>query len=139
VARFPPTSVADRVRQRHHVVMSKEARTALVDEFAHCVAAQGQAIAKGDAASGNTFAKRYVAAFQMLRLHGDCGRDALAVLLSDPRADVRVMAAAFLLRHCEAKARAVLETEVMGGGMAAFGAAQALRRWKEGTWTLDPA
>jgi hypothetical protein len=119
--------------------MSKEARAALVDEFAHCVVAQGQAIAKGDAPSGNAFAKRYVAAFQTLRLQGDCSRDALAVLLSDPRAEVRVMAAAFSLRHCEAKVRAVLETEVMGGGMAALGAAQALRRWKEGTWTLDPA
>jgi hypothetical protein len=95
----------------------------------------GESIAPED----SIFAKRYVAAFQMLRLHGDCGRDALAVLLSDPRADVRVMAAAFLLRHCEAKARAVLETEVMVGGVAAFGAAQTLRRWKEGTWTLDPA
>jgi hypothetical protein len=70
VARFPLVSVADHARQRHHAVMSKEARTELVDEFAHCVVAQGQAIAKGDAASGNTFAKRYVAAFQMLRLQG---------------------------------------------------------------------
>jgi hypothetical protein len=51
----------------------------------------GESIAPED----SIFAKRYVAAFQMLRLHGDCGRDALAVLLSDPRADVRVMAAAF--------------------------------------------
>jgi hypothetical protein len=109
-----------------------------VNEFARSVAAQSEAIAMGDATIGNGFAKRYIAAFEKLRDHGDAGRDALAALLSHPRADVRVMAAAFLLRHCEARARAVLESEATGEGLTAFGAAQALQRWKEGTWSLDP-
>lgn len=112
--------------------------TELVKEFAHCVVAQSEAIAKSDPNSGNKFAKRYIAAFQELRSHGDEGREALAVLLTDNRSDVRVMAAAYLLRHCESRARAVLEAEAKGTSFVAFGAAQALQRWTEGTWALDP-
>lgn len=109
----------------------------LVTEFANCVAAQNEAIVKGDSASGNRFAKRYIAAFKGLQAGGNEGRDALAVLFSDQRPEVRVMAAAYLLRHCEQEARGVLEAEAKNKGLIAFGAAQTLRRWDEGTWALD--
>jgi Domain of unknown function (DUF2019) len=111
---------------------------ALVREFADCVVWQSRAVAKGDARTGNKYAKRYITAFNELRASGDEGRNALAALLSDERAEVRVMAAAFLLRHCGQKAIAVLESEAKGTGPTAFGAAQALARWKDGTWALDP-
>jgi hypothetical protein len=110
----------------------------LVKEFADCVAAQAAAIAEADPIRGNKFAKRYIAAFEKLRSTGDRGRDALAELLEDGRQEVRVMAAAYLLRHCEDRARTVLEAESRGSGLVAFGAAQALQRWKEGKWALDP-
>jgi hypothetical protein len=48
------------------------------------------------------------------------------------------MAATFLLRHCGETARRVLEAEATKDGLIAFGAEQALRRWEEGTWMLDP-
>ncbi len=111
----------------------------LVKKFAESVAAQSEAISKGDSALGNKYAKRYMAAFTKLRSFGDEGRDELAVLLTNERADVRVMAAAYLLRHCGDRARAVLESEAKGKGIVAFGAAQALQRWSEGAWNLDPA
>lgn len=110
----------------------------IVREFADSVVAQNVAIAKGDATSGNRFAKRYITAFDRLRSRGDEGREALATLLTDTRADVRVMAAAFLLRHKHPQARAVLEIEAKGVGRVAFEAAQALLRWDEGSWSLDP-
>lgn len=110
----------------------------LVKEFAGCVEAQNEAIARGDPNTGNIFAKRYIAAFEKLRTHGNDGRDALAALLADNRPGVRVMAAAYLLRHCGDRARAILEAEAKGVGLVAFGAAQALQRWNEGTWALDP-
>jgi hypothetical protein len=109
-----------------------------VTEFANCVAAQAKAIEDGDPSTGNKYAKRYVKAFREIQKHGDEGRRALAELFSDPRADVRVMAAAYLLRFCEHSAVAVLETEAKGEGLVAFGAAQALKRWRDGTWALDP-
>ena len=87
---------------------------ALVRDFAECVSRQSEAVANGDATTGNKYAKRYTAAFAKLRGHGDDGRNALAVLLSDARPDVRVMAAAYLLRHCEDRAKAVLEAEAKG-------------------------
>jgi hypothetical protein len=110
----------------------------LVKEFADCVVAQEAALAKADPITGNKFARRCNAAFEQLRSLGDEGRDALAVLLDDNRPEVRVMAAAHLLRHCEDRAKAVLEAESRGSGLVAFGAAQALQRWEDGTWALVP-
>ena len=110
----------------------------LVKEFAECVVAQSEAIEQNDPKAGNEFAKRYIVAFDKLRAHGDQGRDALASLLDDYRPEVRVMAAAYLLRHSGDKARSVLEIEAKKEGLVAFGAAQALQRWEDGTWALDP-
>jgi hypothetical protein len=110
----------------------------LVKEFADCVVAQSQAMAKADPNLGNKFARHYMAAFEQLRSRGDEARQALAVLLRDSRADVRVMAAAYLLRYKHDQAKSVLEADAKGVGLVAFGAAQALQRWKEGAWALDP-
>ncbi|HEX5746840.1 MAG TPA: DUF2019 domain-containing protein [Archangium sp.] len=110
----------------------------LVEQFAQNVAAQTDAIRRGDARTGNKHAKRYTAALQELRAQGNAGRDALSVLLKHPRTDVRAMAAAFLLRYRTAEAKAVLEVAAKEGGVAAIGAIMTLKRWEEGTWTLDP-
>ena len=83
--------------------------------------------------------RRYVAAFGELRGKGDEGRDALAVLLADERACVRVTTAVFLLRHSGHRERTVVEHESKGQGLIAFEAAQTLWRWEEeGDWSLDP-
>lgn len=109
----------------------------LVREFAENVAAQAEAIGRGDSRTGNRHAKRYIRAFQALRALGDPGRDALVPLLADGRADVRGMAAAFLLRHRPDEARRVLQDLAHGKGLAALGAAETLERWEEGAWQLD--
>ena len=116
--------------------MADLALVELVKEFADCVFAQSK---EKDAKVGNEYARRYTAAFETLRAVGDEGREALATLLADDRAEVRVVAASCLLRYCGARARAVLEKEAAGRGLLAFRAAQALQRWDEGTWHLDPA
>jgi hypothetical protein len=105
--------------------------------FADCVVKQREAIARGDSRRGNQASKKYIDAFNKIRSHGSAGKDALAGLLDDARPEVRVMAATFLLKHCENRARAVLEKDAAGTGPTAFGAAQALKRWAEGSWTLD--
>ena len=110
----------------------------LVEEFAKNVAAQTEEIAHGSAAKGNRHAKRYIAAFDKLCAHGNAGRDALAVLFTHPRMDVRVMAAAFLLRHRTAEAKAVLEEAAQFKGLSALSAQQTLENWENGTWALDP-
>jgi uncharacterized protein DUF2019 len=112
--------------------------TALVELFAEDVAKQTDAIWKGDHRTGNKHAKRYIATFRKLRAMGDPGRDALATLLTHERPDVRVMAAAYLLRHRTTEAMAVLREAEKGTGMIAFEASQAIKRWEEGTWALDP-
>lgn len=62
----------------------------------------------------------------------------VVVLLKHERMDVRVMAAAHLLRYRTAEARAVLEEAARGQGLVPFEASEALKRWDEGTWSLDP-
>ncbi|MBZ4414950.1 DUF2019 domain-containing protein [Myxococcus sp. RHSTA-1-4] len=111
---------------------------ALVEQFAENVAAQTDAIWRGDAKAGNKHARRYISAFDKLRAHGDAGREALTALFSHPRMDVRVMAAAHLLRYRTKEATAVLQEAAKGEGFVPFKAGQALRRWEEGTWALDP-
>ena len=112
---------------------------ALVAEFARHVQAQTEAIWRGEAKAGNKHADQYLAIFDKLRIHGDAGRNALATLFTHPRMDVRVSAAAMLLRHRTVEAKTVLEEAAKGQGMIPFGASQALKRWEEGTWALDPA
>jgi hypothetical protein len=116
--------------------MSADSFAKLVEEFAACVVAQEAEIERGHA--GNKYARRYIAAFESLRAHGDPGREALAVLLDHTSPNVRVTAAAFLLRYCELKARRVLKAEAKGTGISAIGAEQTLLNWKNGTWALDP-
>ena len=110
----------------------------LVEQFAQNVAAQNEAILRGDAKTGNKHARKYGAAVDKLLAHGNAGRDALAVLLKHEQMDVRVTAAAHLLRYRTAEAKAVLEEAAKGQGLVPFGAQQALKRWEEGTWALDP-
>ncbi|MCP3061800.1 DUF2019 domain-containing protein [Myxococcus sp. K38C18041901] len=110
----------------------------LIEQFALNVAAQTEAIFRGDARTGNKHARKYGAAVDTLLAHGNEGRDALLVLLKHERMDVRVMAAAHLLRYRTAEAKAVLEEAAKGKGLVPFGAQQALKRWEEGTWALDP-
>ncbi|WP_375760865.1 DUF2019 domain-containing protein [Corallococcus exercitus] len=110
-----------------------------VEEFAQNIAAQTDCILRGDARAGNKHAEKALAAFMSLRERGDAGRDALAALFSHARMDVRVTAAAFLLRHKTAEATAVLEDAAKGQGLAALGAQQTLRNWQNGSWALDPS
>lgn len=120
-------------------MMKKEVDSvALVQEFAREVVAQTDAVLRGDHRTGNKHAKRYIAAFRKLRAIGDDGREALAVLLRHDRPDVRVMAAAYLLRFRTNEALAVLREAAHGKGLIAFEAFQAVKRWEEGTWALDP-
>lgn len=111
----------------------------LVQAFAYHVQAQTREIFGGDARTGNKHAKKAFAAFDKLRAHGDAGRDALATLFTHPDMDVRTAAAAILLRHRTAEAKAILQEAAKGQGLVAFGSSECLKRWEEGTWALDLA
>ena len=102
----------------------------LVEEFASRVIAQSDAIEEGE--PGNEYADQYLEAFDQLRTrYGDEGREALSTLFDHEDANVRGRAAAFLLRYCTDRAKAVLEREAKNTGMAAFCADECLRRWAE--------
>nr|WP_205694589.1 DUF2019 domain-containing protein [Corallococcus coralloides] len=110
----------------------------LVEAFALHAAAQNDAVWQGDAKTANKHAKKVNESFDKLCAHGDAGRDALAALFIHPRMEVRVKAAAFLLRHRTDEATAVLNEAAQGQDLVAFAASEALKRWADGTWALDP-
>lgn len=112
--------------------------SALVAQFAEDVEQQTEAIKRGDYRTGNRHAKRYIAAFGKLREFGDPGRDALCALLTHERPDVRVTAAAYLLRYRTTDAIEVLREAAKGSGLIAFEASEAIKRWDEKSWALDP-
>lgn len=105
--------------------------------FAECVLAMKECLRGNNYKKHNKLAKQLEAIWNELRSTGDVGREALAVLLRDRRPDVRAMAAVHLLKYKTLEARRVLEEVSEGDGLAAFGAAEALQRWDEGSWHLD--
>jgi hypothetical protein len=109
----------------------------LVAEFAkHCLA-QREALNRDDVAVANRHADKNTAAWHALvDAYGDAGRDGVATLFKHPSVEVRVLAAAYLLRYKTEEAIRVLEE---AKATDHFGAEQALERWREGTWQLDPA
>jgi len=109
----------------------------LVEAFASAVAAQTDAIGRGDPRSGNVEARKYIRIFRQLRQLGDSGRDALVALLTHQRPDVRVTAAAYLLRHRNHEAMAVLRDAAAGTGLVSFEASECIKRWEAGAWALD--
>lgn len=122
--------------------MKKKTLDELVAQFAKHVAAQtDELLRRGGGSSvkkSNHHAKRYIAAFDELRSRGDAGRDALASLFTHPLPDVRVPAAACLLRHRTDEAKKVLREAAKGEGLSAPGAQLTLENWEKGDWQLDP-
>ncbi|MFE8604950.1 DUF2019 domain-containing protein [Archangium violaceum] len=108
-----------------------------MEDFAQNVADHTDALWRGDRTGERKYTKRYIAAFKKLRTQGEGGRDALAKLLTHPRMDVRVKAATYLLSERPAQAIPVLQEAAKGTGMISFMAAQTLKYWEEGTWSLD--
>ncbi|MBL8991622.1 MAG: hypothetical protein JNJ48_08600 [Phycisphaerae bacterium] len=92
----------------------------------------------GDIRIGNVLARRRASLFRKLRAAGDRGREALVPFFKHEQADVRVEVAAWLLRYRTADALEILRRESKGEGLVSFEAAQAIKRWEEGTWRLDP-
>lgn len=120
--------------------MKKKTIEQLLEDFAQNVAAETDAaFFKANAKLANKHAKQVAAIFRKLKTHGDNGREALSTLFTHPRMDVRVAAAVYLLRYKTVEAKAVLQEAAKGEGLVPFEAQEALKRWEEGTWALDPA
>ncbi len=100
--------------------------------FVAGVVQQNAYIARGDARQGNREAKKYVAAARALLAGGKGEVDRFATLLTHDHNDVRVMAAAFLLKERTEEAVAALRPLAKGSGIAALGAKMTLERYERG-------
>lgn len=115
--------------------MKEQSKEELVEVFATNVAA---AWAEARAQRANKYVNRSERAWEALRAMGDEGREALAVLLKDPRPEVRCDAACRLLRYRTSEALKVLRECARRGGVIGLAAKLNMQRWKEGTWQMDP-
>jgi hypothetical protein len=104
----------------------------LCAEFAEAVRAQARCICQGDARTGNRHARIYIAAARELLTGGDAALDEFARLLSDPSDDVRVAAAAYLLRDRTELAVSTLRPIAKKQGIVALGAQETLKRYARG-------
>jgi len=124
----------------HRPAMPKDAQkeiARLVSVFRENVIRQTDTI-WNEGRSGNAFARKSIRAFEKLREHGNAGRDAFAILMTDLRPDVRVAAAAYMLRYRHEEAMEVLRQAAARDGMVGFEAGEAIKRWNEQVWSLDP-
>ena len=111
----------------------------LASEFALHVIGQNEAImTRGDARIGNKHAKQYLRCFDLLYSLGAPGLDKLSELFHHEDPGVRSMAATFLLRYKTDEALTVLRELSNGTGLVAFGSQEAIKRWEEGSWDLEP-
>jgi hypothetical protein len=100
--------------------------------FVDGVVQQNACIARGDARQGNREARKYITAARALLAGSQEAIDRFATLLTHDSADVRVTAAAFLLKERTALAVAVLRPIASGTGIAALGAKMTLERYERG-------
>jgi hypothetical protein len=110
----------------------------LARQFAEHVIAQNSAIRRGDARMGNRHAKGQLKCAHQLMRVGEEGTKELASLFNHQDPGVREMAAVFLLKRRTGEALALLSELSKLPGLVGFGAEQAIERWNEGTWDLEP-
>ena len=111
----------------------------LINIFEYNVIYQHDAIWKeGDSKKGNIAADKYIAAYEEIRKIGDEAREEFSRLLDHDNPIVRIAASAYLLRYCTDRAMKVLKEVSQMGGIVGFEASQAIQRWEDGEWELDP-
>ena len=116
-----------------------ETKETLIRIFKDGLQLQSKLRRAGDPIAGNEQATRSHKAFKRLvQNYGDEGRRALMVLFDDTDPEVRLIAAAYLLRFCSEDASNTLNELMQSeNGFLSFRASQALKRWEEGTSQLD--
>lgn len=111
----------------------------IISYFEKNIIAQSECIKNGDHQNSNKHGKKYIKAFEEIRKRGDEAREKLSWLLTHEREDVQVMTAAYLLRFKTAASMAVLQRISKEDiGLVSFEAGEAIKRWNEDNWSLDP-
>lgn len=110
----------------------RKAPSELVQEYAEAVIKQEECIFQGNVRKGNQFARRYIQIANELLSGGEEVISVFAELLQHPDPNVRVNAAASLLKARTAEAVATLEPLAEIEGLAGLGAKMTLERYRRG-------
>ncbi len=104
----------------------------LIEEYVAAALVHSQTIYTADARRGNRAYARLVAIRDLIRERGREAQQQLAVLLTDPRVEVRGGAAAHMLEFDPVLAEAVLVEIAAGPGIESLNAEMVLRQWRAG-------
>ena len=115
----------------------KEQVKKLIDNFAYFVIKQNECLNKGDWKQGNKYAKKYIKSFDEIRKIGDSVKEKMKKLLVHENDGIKVTAASFLLRYCTYEAMNVLKEISKKPGIIGFEAQEFIKRWEEGSWSLN--
>lgn len=91
-----------------------------------------------DVKKANKYDRKIDKAFDKIREYGDSAREKMTRLFEHENDSVKILAAASLLRYDTERAMAVLKKIAAKDNFNGFVAAQAIKRWEEGDWHLDP-
>jgi hypothetical protein len=103
-----------------------------LEAFVEAELNQVECIRRGDAPTGNKHARKRIAAARQLLAGGEVSIDRFATLLSHESPNVRVAAAAWLLKDRTEQAVAALRPIAETKGLAALGAVCTLERYAKG-------
>jgi hypothetical protein len=109
-----------------------------VNIFIENIVLQNEYVSKNNPKDGNKAAKKYIEAFKkIVEKYNDSGRERLSAELSNSNKHVKAMTAAFLLRYKQKESMDVLIELSRENTMLGFAAGETIKRWNEGSWTLD--
>lgn len=109
----------------------------LVSEFSDATVKHHKYTLEGDWQRANIEAKKIDSAFKHIIKLEKQGREALLALTEADNAAVASMAATYSLKYAPEACIKVLSKLAEEPGLLGFEASQALKRWKEGTWSLE--
>ena len=115
-------------------------RIALSDIIADLLDAaikQDEAIMAADGKAARKYGNLLCDRWRDVKDLGDEAKDELAKHLRHPNPSVRSTVAVFLLKHKHDEAMSVLKELAQGEGLGAFECQKAIKRWEEGTWSLE--
>lgn len=96
-----------------------------------------EAVMAGDGKQARKYGRILVKKWESICEVGDAAKEVLAQHLHHPNPSARSAVAAFLLKFKHEEAMAVLKELAEGEGLVPFACQECIKRWEEGTWSLE--
>ena len=119
------------------MVAATEKTEKLAAELVDAAIRGDEAVMAGDSKQARKQSKILVKKWESICEIGYEAKEVLAQQLHHPNPSARSAVAAFLLKFRHEEAMAVLKELAKGDGLVPFQCQEAIKRWEEGTWSLE--